>query len=205
MKRSVMVVVGLVLGGLLFAQEVKMSVGLTGGFSPVSIKYEDPSGSMEMTDNAVSVGAFFDATYVQLSVGYAFTVAKSKAKMTVGSSSLESEGEVQANWMDIQALGKYPFKVVENIEVFPLVGIEYWYALSRKTSSGTTPEDSLKYLRDWYLLFGAGVDIGVAKNIYIRPSVLYGINLTAKDENIPSDWKASGSTLKVNLAVGYTL
>jgi hypothetical protein len=160
---------------------------------------------MEMTDNVVSVGAFFDATYVQLSVGYAFTVAKSKVKITAGSSSLESEGEVQANWMDIQALGKYPFKVVENIEVFPLVGIEYLHALSRKEEGTTIPEDSLKYLRDWYLLFGAGVDIGVAKNIYIRPSVLYGINLTAKDENIPSDWKASGSTLKVNLAVGYTL
>lgn len=182
-----------------------MSVGLTGGFSPVSIKYEDPSGSMEMTDNAVSVGAFFDATYVQLSVGYAFTVAKSKVTITSGGITVGAEGEVQANWMDIQVFGKYPFKVVENIQVFPLVGIEYLHALSRNEEGITFPEDSLKYLRDWYLLFGAGVDIGVAKNIYIRPSVLYGFNLTAQDENIPSGLKASGSTLKVNLAVGYTL
>lgn len=171
----------------------------------MSIKYEDPSGSTEVTDNALSVGVFFDATYVQLSLGYAFTVAKSKATITSGGITVGAEGDVQANWLDIQALGKYPFKVVENIQAFPLVGIEYLYALSRKGEGITVPEDSLKYLRDWYLLVGAGVDIGLAKNIYIRSCVLYGINLTAKDEDVPSSITASGSTLKVNLAVGYTL
>ncbi|TCW61890.1 hypothetical protein C5O22_03975 [Treponema sp. J25] len=200
-----MLFVSFVLGGLLFAQEVKMSFGLAGGFSPVWLKYESSSLKWERTDNTASVGVFFDATYVQLSVRYAFTVAKSKATATSGGITLESEGEVQANWLDIQALGKYPFKVMENIQAFPLVGIEYLYALSRKEESVTFPEDSLKYLRDWYLLVGAGVDIGLAKNIYIRPSVLYGINLTAKDENVPSSITASGSTLKVNLAFGYTL
>jgi len=206
MKKLVALVCTLLISVMVFAQDFNMSAGASLSFSPTWISYKiDPINFTESYNN-LTFGAFFDATYVQVGVGYASSVGNMNVKAEYGGQSASQELDMQYGMLYFSLLGKYPFAVAEKITVFPLAGIEYLSLLSAKSNGTDVPSDMIKEMEmdDFYLVLGGGADFMVTDKIYVRPSVTYGINLTGKDVFNEGLSKFSWSKLNAGVAVGYS-
>jgi len=195
--------------GAAFAQpELKLSAGAGGFFG------SDFGGGAQMTGKAlggfVSADvkielpysgfggyAFFDATYAELSVGYFSSKLKPKIKASakmfgteipIDPETYASIPTVKIQSLNIGLLGKYPVAIMDNLTLFPLLGIEYQAALSVKdVDSGEEyrNKDDKKAPGDWSSLWfkaGVGMDLSFTDQLYLRLGVLYGLRLPNKAE-----------------------
>jgi len=202
-----------------FAQEFKMSAG-GGGFTG-----GDFAGgkSMEIGDNKVTTSmpnwgygayGFFDATFVEASVGFFTGTAEYQTKYDKETTYFKNDSTtLDIQTLNIGILGKYPITVAEKFILFPMVGVEFQLFSSVKRDGAelywtNTKEDVKNTLDATWIRAGIGGDIFFTDKIFMRISALYGIRLANKWEShedyMPTDAKAElGHGLTARLAVGY--
>jgi hypothetical protein len=175
--------------------------GLGGG----SEGHSGMTGSFSNSYTTVGGGGFifFDATYVELALGF-----------SGGSLSFEGEYELIPNEeattsytaIDISLLGKLPFSL-GRFTLFPLAGFDFQYFLSSFIDEDIVEHSS--HLNTWWFNLGAGLDFALTKNLYLRAEALYGIRFHTRWENDSMNFfttdmninQGHGPTIKIGL--GY--
>ena len=151
---------------------------------------------------------FFDATYAEVAVlirGGSNSYREIMDNKALSSSSWIHLSDRNGSGMEMSfgfsLLGKYPFKVTEQIALFPLLGLAYHIALLEwrrpdggivyDRTTGKLPEDRDKDgnsypLSVWNSLWidiGAGFDYMFSGHWYLRGEVLFGFRLPTGYEN----------------------
>ena len=150
---------------------------------------------------------FFDATFVELTLGFFGGWATWKQYPNPNSLG-EYQGHTNFMGLDISLLGKYPFTLGDKLTLFPLLGITYCFLddYGDYETKHSSPGD---FNALWYKL-GAGMDYTFTDHLYGRVGILYGIRHVNKYEK---DWGEAaddggkarlGHGLDIRLAVGYT-
>jgi len=124
------------------------------------------------------VHLFFDATYVEIGIG--FTVADVTCQLGVDTG-VVIEHPTSANGLNIGVLGKYPISLGNNMTLYPAAGIDYFLCLDTDFYMGYNelPEfDAGKFSHLW-LKFGAGYDHGFTDALFLRAQILYGIGFAS--------------------------
>ncbi|GHV84923.1 hypothetical protein AGMMS50230_05310 [Spirochaetia bacterium] len=153
--------------------------------------------------------AFFDATYAE--VGVDFIYGFGTMSPTGG-----SDEKYKIMNLGFSLLGKYPF-TFGKITAFPLLGIEYRFAVSAKDKNGDNFDKggngpkAADFSALW-IQIGGGVDYPITKQLYVRGELLYGIRLQNKAEKDSVDEaKRDGDDAKrrwghgptIKIGVGY--
>jgi len=160
--------------------------------------------------------AFFDATYLQASVGYMF-INGGSITMKAGGSSSTSSVSGSLSYVTFALYGKLPL-AIGPVRVFPLLGFQYRLNLTYTDADGNDLKPALTSqeladLNELWIEGGAGVDI-VFGRFYIRAELLLGVKpLSTTDNNALSASEALGysnpsmrySTFDIGVLAGYRL
>ena len=177
-----LLVVTLAAGGA-FAQELSAGVGgnFAVSFDQITMSAGGNTGEVLGTTSGGGFYVFFDAAYVEVDVG--MLLGSQKIKSSFGGSSSEVDGP-SVSYLTLGLYGKYPIDL-GGFVLFPLLGIQYDLGLSAE-QNGFKIEDSqdlADYLNRFWVKLGVGADINLSDALYLRPSVLYGINFGTKINN----------------------
>jgi len=202
------------LAGGAFAQ-FNMSAGLGGNFGMHMTSY---SGEGDKPKPLVGGGfyAFYDATYAMAKVGM-FIGGKKMDMSFLGSD--DSTVNMSYTYFSLGLLGKYPIDL-GSFTLFPMVGFEYNLFMRGKMGSTTftraginsdDPDDLISSLlalflgaNDMFIIqAGAGADFNITDNIYLRPSLLWGIDLYRSAFEKLAGGSIFKHKLDVGIAVGY--
>jgi len=140
-----------------------MSAGFGGNFAFGFTSYNGDSSRYGGLDYlGLGLFALFDATFVEANIGWQFFM----------------------NDFTLGLYGKYPFNF-RRFSLFPMLGVQYdlfgaggWYYGRGFHFDG----------RFWIKL-GMGADFNFKNGMYLRPSVLYGINFGDQSDR---EWKKAG-------------
>jgi opacity protein-like surface antigen len=182
--------------------------------------YGAVGAKMEIPNSGGGAFAFFDATYVELSVGYFSGIVKAKTSvyyppsLPVPLPSYNINGNYKLSTLNIGLFGKYPFTINDKFSLFPLLGIEVSFGLSSKCKDGeeyTIPDGDKTPSKDWSAIWfkaGVGGDYSLTDQIYVRLNLLYGIrgpNNVEGNASFPGEKSDTilGHGLTAKLAVGY--
>jgi opacity protein-like surface antigen len=212
-KKNLLVLVMVVFAahGVFAAPELKLSAGV-GGIANMGMGggYEYPNGKTEIYMPAVDGGvfAFFDATFVELSLSFSGGFSRFKTF-----SPTIADTDFSTTNFTIGLLGKYPFEITQKFSLFPLLGIEYQIVTSLKTEDGNDlknakGEDASGDFNALWFKLGAGMDYSFTEKIYLRANLLYGIRLPNKFEEDSVEYLKNanvlvGQGMTIKLAVGY--
>ena len=192
-----------------------MSAGVTGFFNSdfgggyMSLKND--YGSYSVPWMGAGFGAFFDASYAEVSLGFTFSNGKDVAKDKDGKKEKDFEQDpFSVTYLNLSLLGKYPIDLGSMV-VFPAVGFDYAIGLSGKEDGKDMfkdqDEDEKKYsatdMSQFWIKFGGGMDYGLSEAIFLRAKLLYGIGFASKiasDE--VKDYKETDNMLSHGLQVG---
>jgi len=206
MKKVLLTLAAVLIGTAAFAQDFKVSAGPTLGFQwinyGVSYSILGITGTGNLNAPTFNFGVFFDATYVEAKVGYLTEIGKSNNTATISGTTVSATSDDQLGFLNIGIAGKLPIKLSDMIVLFPKVGFDYnIYMNSNPKYTGSVATD----LNDLFLLLGLGVDIYVAKTIYIRPEGSFDINLTAtpSSANAVSGVTYTGNKINAGVSVGF--
>ncbi|MGA2764143.1 MAG: hypothetical protein ABSG17_12320 [Spirochaetia bacterium] len=214
MKKTLVVLVLLSLAISGFALDFSAGLGANLNFESPDLKYTMLGTAYDSKSSVmpINIKAFFDATYLQGSVGYEFISGYSNT-VTPGSTTNYNE---TLTYMNFALYGKYPFALGQAITVFPLLGAEYRLNLTWTSSSGADLKSaqSSQYQSDMnelWLEAGAGADFAFGR-FYIRPEVLLGYKpLSTTDNNSITALQGLGATsvsmsyfaIKADVLLGY--
>jgi hypothetical protein len=175
MKRIALVLILVVLATAAFAIDLSAGLGATVGYFSESATVSIPAlASATVTVGGVPLGfmAFFDATYVQASVGYMTMVGlhMSGSSTILGVTSAIPDQAITANVgeLALTVLGRYPIKM-KGFTLSPMLGIEYDIDLVNNADVGD--------LNLFWFKGGVAADFMVSKKVYIRPELLLGFAL----------------------------
>jgi len=196
-KRLVLVLlIATVLTGGVFAQ-FSMSAGLGGDFGVAMRSVPKDHGDSPKPLIGGGFNVFFDATYAMFKVG-----------MFIGGNSEEYGPTTvkQTNtYLSFGLLGKYPINLGSSFSLFPMLGFEYNLILSEKTDSTTYKRaDMSSHASDldmFIIQLGLGADIDLTKSIYLRPSLLWGVDLNMNESE--KNAKVFKHKLDVGIAFGF--
>jgi hypothetical protein len=147
--------------------------GTSLAFSPVTFN-GTYSGTASQVTSFVSLTAlqFFDATYVQVQIGYSLNRGSTEpaaASTTTGFAAL-------LTGLSFGVAVKYPF-VIGPVAIFPFVGAEYKLNLTYTDDKGDDLKSGLSgspsALNELWLKGGVGVDVYFG-SLFLRPVVLVG-------------------------------
>jgi len=199
----------LVLGGAFALPRFGLSAG-GGGFVDMGLgggyEFSNSSGQstkVEAYMPALAGGgnAFFDATFVELSLGF----SGGFGRFLIRDGDDLERVDFSITKLNISLLGKYPFEIGTKWAIFPLLGIDYQLMLSVKGEDEYEIEAS-DFNALWFKL-GAGFDCSFTEQIYLRFSTLYGIRLPNQFEIDAVDRLDAnvllGQGLTARLAIGY--
>lgn len=130
---------------------------------------------------------FFDARYVELSLGLFAGGGTSEASTTMTVLSIpiiEASTDTNTGYtmLTIGALAKYPFSLGKNLSIFPLIGVEYDIMISSKNKdTGIEDENSGDLNALWFKL-GGGLDFSLTGPLYLRFGALYGLRFVNQAE-----------------------
>ena len=124
-----------------------------------------------------------------------------------GSVTADAGGMIQ---LGFSLLGKYPFEL-GSITLFPLLGINYNVALHAWDPDGNslTPsgESAAKWLSQFGILGGVGLDFDITDSLFIRGEALLHLRLPMKTWRDMADGLGGKATLGVGpvikVAIGY--
>jgi hypothetical protein len=205
--------------------QVQLSAGagvsLTPYWDKQTMEVVGVSDDVTISKSAFGAKVFFDATYVEASVGFQTNSKSYKVKSTSGTDSY-SDGDV-GTWITLAALGKYPFKL-GSVSIFPLVGAQFNYCLSYKDSDGndlkSAAADADYDYNQFMLKGGIGADFAVSSSMFIRPTLTYNyIFLSKLDKDVltaaealyslmfgvPIDMSETKSAIDLGVSVGFKL
>jgi len=177
----VLVLAALVTGVSFALPNFKLSAGI-GGFGGISTSqdiYFKGGGGYGLGSINVGGYAFFDATYLELSLG----VSGGPNYLSLWDSSNSGDiprYDLSKTNFSIGLLVKYPFKTTEKLSLFPLLGINYMLAflVEGEGEKYDEPND----FSEFWLEIGAGMDYSFTQNIYLRFTPLLGFRLPTKYE-----------------------
>ncbi len=162
--------------------------------------------------NLIGVNAFFDAQYVRAGLGMNFTVGGLTEKDKDGS---ETDKKASGSQFNLSVLGKYPFDL-GFAKVYPLVGFQFTFNTSLKYDGEDVKKDydadNKKDLNHYYFVAGAGMDFGITENLYVTPTMLFGVDMKKpsnyKDNKDTYDkankkYRANNFMFNVGVGVGY--
>jgi opacity protein-like surface antigen len=143
--------------------------------------------------------AFFDVTYAELDVSYAY------GKLTTVSDAGDFHAYDSRVWqLGLTLLGKYPVELGD-FTVFPLLGFNYNVILSHIVAGNADPEPG-----KWSqlgILAGVGADFDLTDSLYLRGEGLFHLRLP---NTVMKDWASAvdGSTTlgmgpRMKLGLGY--
>ena len=189
-----------------------LSAGVGGSFGGHFTRYRIQAGEGDVSfranqnENLLEGGvfAFLDATYATLYMGLLSGNGAYDEPVLIGGQKMEELGRKGQGWessLNISLLGRYPFRVGKRLELFPLLGMDYHVALSRKRSAGSTIYDRTNpppkstdvhlngnfKLSDWnvfFVRFGAGAQFNLTSRLFLRGDLLYGIRLMSRQEKL---------------------
>jgi len=144
---------------------------------------------------------FFDATYVEVDVSFAYGKLTYVAE---GGGSSASEDFGNAMQLGLSLLGKYPIDL-GSFTLFPLLGINYNMVLSHKLDgvSNDKPGD----LSQLGILGGVGADFGLTDSLYLRAEGLFQLRLANKYQKDLADMYDASTTLgmgpRIKVGIGY--
>jgi outer membrane protein W len=205
MKKSflVLVILALAAGGA-FAQ-IGLSTGgglfFDGSFGN---GMEMSLGGKKITTsiNNTSFGAygFFDATYMEASLGFAYGTLKLK-----GDDGDKSDSDDMGTAMQISftVLGKYPIDLGV-ITLFPMLGLSYNLVVSLELKDGYKKSGiEAENLGQLGLLGGIGLDYDLTQSMYLRASLLLHLRFASKHmtDNV-DDLKKMRMDANTTLGVG---
>lgn len=209
MKKSVFLpVLAMILGGSLWAGDFTFSAGaggLVGGlFTRYNLKADGiKDGTQIKVDagqemNQFNYGAllFVDFVLGELSVNIQSGMNNWQQILDIDglNSNKPSKGKGWESMLGFTLLGKYPFHLGDQMTFFPLLGMEYQFALvQERTQADGWVYDRTDGLReknekngkayrmsDWNSLFidiGGGLDYAITQKIFVRGEFLYSIRL----------------------------
>jgi hypothetical protein len=183
---------------------------------------------------------FFDATYAEFSVSLQeglnnFSEGMSATSGDAFATDSKKESSGKETMLGLSLLGKYPFTLNERFSVFPLLGVEYQFALIERRmetdgakkeynrTNGIQESDSsgdaytLTSFNSWFVDVGGGLDIVLIPNLFLRTELLCGFRLPTLFEldamKKPEKWmnakdaKLGGVTVgpSLRLALGYKI
>ncbi len=201
------------------AYDLPLMFGVEGGWhqNTLNAEYNSDAGTVlegeteETVTSFYQIQAFFDASYFRVCLGYSGSIGD-----TVYSTSISGDEDVEADYslgiIEISAYFKYPiYSGYENAVFYPMIGINYssLYSATWNDAPDGVDEDIKKDLQDneyedLYLMLGFGGDFKVSETVFIVPSVLFGINLTADDDDDTTDATFSYK-FGINCGVGFKL
>jgi hypothetical protein len=201
----VLVLAGTLAGGIFALPDFRLGTGVGGFFFDDfggGYEWSEDGGKKEVKTPYSGIGgfAFFDATYVELSLGF-----------LLGNGRIESDNVKELSYMglDIGLLGKYPFELNYYLSIFPLLGASYRLMFSAKDGDGDEDEAPGDFSAIWFKL-GFGLDVLFSYNLYLHAEALYGMRLanTYETDMVKSrsgmDPKTLlGHGLELKIAVGY--
>jgi len=221
----VLLLATLIAGGA-FAQ-FSMSAGLGGTFSADFMGYaltQDGKDALKAINrdtnyfNENHIGgsffAYFDATYVMVSLGMGFYDLSYANKDYLTDTYGTNDIKQSFSTFDIGILGKYPIPLGA-ATLFPMLGVDFKIAVSFTAESGgikvSTSEDIAEYYSSVWFKLGVGADIPLGEKLYLRPMFLYGFGTLPKANKELLDYyndptkMADGiyHGLDVTIAVGY--
>jgi hypothetical protein len=165
-------------GGLLF----DMSVG--NGFKG-NYNYMGMSGSLEESMQNLSFGGFgfFDATYAELDVSFAYGIMKGKFSGTgifagIGDTLVPIQDGNQLQ-LGFTLLGKYPI-ALGGFSLFPLLGADYNLVLSYKDKNGNS-WDKPGDISQIGLLAGLGLDFPFSSALFLRAEAMFHFRFPSKN------------------------
>jgi hypothetical protein len=180
-------------GAALFAQDFRLSAGVFGGPSYSVAMDSDLKGSAF----GIGFGAFFDATYAEVSVG-----------MNIETPYYDGTADDDnVNYLTFGLLGKFPIAIGDAFSIAPAVGAEYQLFLSTGDLTRSDAEDIAKLtdttvveqLDNIVLKLGVVVDFSLTEALYLRGQILGLFGLAHKDRE-PADTTIGGN---FNLCIGY--
>lgn len=193
---------------------IDMSVG--GGFAVSPSFYTGSStvsgetSKMSKQQGNVNVYGFFDATYVEASVGLLFGFPSVTTKVSVGGDSeKDTEKGFSSMGLSIAAMGKYPIALGKVI-ISPMAGIEYNLNLSYKKDGKDAKEfmdnDEKANLNDLWFKLGASADFAITESLFVRPVALFAIGTKKKVEDIPGvDTSQFNYKFDIGCSLGFKL
>lgn len=217
MKKILVVTLFVALAFSAFAQ-MEMSAGLGYEFQAFSINTKASiMGGLQMngklSTSYSNIFAFFDATYVEATLGMQFIGGKNTSTVKIdglGTISETVDNPSMTN-LAIGVLGKYPFEITPAISVFPALGFEYDLNIAAEGKDDMSSDEKAE-LNMFFIKAGVGADFAVTEKIYLRPSVLFAYKIPGEAEkNAIKDLESSGAdsvsinTLRwdIGLSVGY--
>jgi hypothetical protein len=150
--------------------------------------------------------AFLDATYVEADIGLLFGSRKLKGSYETyfGRVSWEDDG-ANVSILTLGLYGKYPIDL-GGFTLFPILGIQLDVGLSAEDDGVKyESEDVADLLNRFWIKFGVGADFNLSEQLYLRPSILYGINFGTK---LGRDFDAESAFyhgLDIRVALGFRL
>ena len=202
-------------GAALFAQNISMSAGVGGNFAfnftstVFTQDYKDIVKPKEGDGNWTLMGyggsAFFDATFVEASVGVLFGNEKGANDSSKGT-------DVTA--LRIGLLGKYPIDMGRGLFFFPTAGVDVMLPLGGKINGTDINDDKVpkeykdefnkRYTQIW-IKGGVGADIYLMPRVYIRPTFLYGVRFNTEPERDGMSEANKGNDKMISAIVGHGL
>jgi len=193
-----------------FAQpEFKVSAGFGGYFTSdfgggVEISYAGFNGHLKTPYVGGGAFVFLDATFFELSLGFAGAGYEAEAYFQgAGTSKYKATG----SGLDIGLLGKYPFAIGDQFSIFPLLGISYRAVLSVESEIADVKADNPGDFSALWFKFGGGLDYSITEKIYLRAGILYGFRLENEfEKDIEANWyKTYGGMVNINKLLGHGL
>jgi len=182
-----------------------LSIG-GGGFFDWSLKNHVEISSLPIYKlDLMSFGAFafFDAKYVELSVGPSFGMGSLKTGLF--------ERDVKLLQLDVNVLGKIPIDLSGGqVTFFPLLGLSYNYVLLGISGTSGINMDLLN-LGQLGALVGVGLDYYLTSSLYLRGEGLFHFRLPPWSAFMDAIGAAGSSKInygmgpRVKLGVGYRL
>jgi len=205
-KRIVLALTILTLAaGGAFAQ---VSIGLGGNFAVSADLVKNSIQEINSTTTTPGGGfyAFFDATYLEVDVGMLFgstnTVLEGPGAPPAPNASYDGPN---VTILTLSLYGKLPISL-GSFTLFPMLGIQGDIGLSAKQDDAEVPSDQLAdYFNRFWIKLGVGADFNLSEQLYLRPSILYGINFGTKkiNEQKGSDVTTFCQGLDIRVALGF--
>jgi hypothetical protein len=152
-----------------------------------------------------------DLAYLELAAGFAGGGGKWKSYDT---NYPEYLPDMSRTYMTFSALMKLPFGG-ERVKIFPLLGADYEMSLSAELKnglSGVKKPGNGDLSTFWYKV-GAGLDINLRQNMYLRAEALYGLRMPNAYEDADYEYRygdghsygRSGDGLTLKAGVGLNI
>ncbi len=212
MKKLSMILVLLLLVSALFAQDFKVSVGAGAGYEVQNSNnnYDLLLGTVTGTNSTdiglLNFGVFVDASYVLLSAKYAtqltqgvYNFSTVSPFVTTGSTAVDSG----YSFIELAVAAKLPIQITEGLIIFPSIGLGYDINVAA-TGKDLMTDAQKAELDNLYLNIGVGADLYVSDNVFFRPALNFGYNLTNQPSVVVSGFNYSGYKLDLGLTVGVS-